>query len=68
MVRNALKRSVFRFRIEARYIAPPIWREIEVPGDQSSWALHVAIQDAIPIASESLGIEVLSLLCSTEPR
>jgi hypothetical protein len=42
-----VKRSVFRFRVELRDIAPPIWREIEVPGDYSFWDLHVAIQDAM---------------------
>ena len=68
MVRKSLKRSVFRFRVELREIAPPIWREKEVPGDYSFWDLHVAIQDAIPMASESLRIPVLSLLCSAEPR
>lgn len=42
-----MKRSVFRFRVELRDIAPPVWREIEVPGDYSFWDLHVAIQDAM---------------------
>ena len=42
-----MKRSVFRFRVELRDIAPSIWREIEVPGDYSFWDLHVAIQDAM---------------------
>lgn len=46
-VENPVKRSVFRFRVELRDIAPPIWREIEVPGDYTFWGLHVAIQDAM---------------------
>lgn len=47
MARKSLKRSVFRFRVELRNIAPPIWREIEVPGSYTFWDLHVAIQDAM---------------------
>lgn len=39
--------SVLRSRVELRDIAPPIWREIEMPGDYSFWDLHVAIQDAM---------------------
>lgn len=56
--------NVFQFRVELRNIAPPIWREIEVPGSYTFWDLHVAIQDAmgwldchlhafLPIDSES---------------
>lgn len=47
MARKSAKNSVFRFRVELRDIAPPIWREIEVPGTCSFWDLHVAIQDAM---------------------
>ena len=39
--------NVFRFRVELRNIAPPIWREIEVPGSYTFWDLHVAVQDAM---------------------
>jgi len=42
-----VSKSIFRFRVELRDIAPPIWREIEVPGNYSFWDLHVAIQDAM---------------------
>jgi len=42
-----VERSVFRFRVELRDIAPPVWREIEVPDNYSFWDLHVAIQDAM---------------------
>lgn len=42
-----MNRSVFRFRVDLRDIKPPVWREIEVPGDYSFWDLHVAIQDAM---------------------
>jgi hypothetical protein len=38
---------VLRFRVTLRGVAPPIWREIEVPSDYSLWDLHVAIQDAM---------------------
>ncbi len=44
---NQLMQHVFRFRIELRGIAPPIWREIDVPSSYSFWDLHVAIQDAM---------------------
>jgi hypothetical protein len=46
-VGSSVIRSVLRFRIELRDIAPAIWREIEVPGGYSFWDLHVAIQDAM---------------------
>lgn len=39
--------NVIQFRVELRNIAPPIWREIEVPGSYTFWDLHVAIQDAM---------------------
>ncbi len=38
---------VLRFRIELQETDPLIWREIEVPGDDTFWDLHVAIQDAM---------------------
>jgi hypothetical protein len=47
MPRKSAINTVFRFRIELQDIAPPIWREIEVPGSYSFWDLHVAIQDAM---------------------
>jgi hypothetical protein len=47
MLRKSANHFVFRFRVELRDIAPPIWREIEVPGSYSFWDLHVAIQDAM---------------------
>ena len=39
--------KVLRFKVELLEISPPIWRQIEVPGDYSFWDLHVAIQDAM---------------------
>jgi hypothetical protein len=39
--------QAYRFRITLRDVAPPIWREIEVPTTYSMWDLHVAIQDAM---------------------
>ncbi len=30
-----------------KYVKPPIWRRIVVPGGYSFWDLHVAIQDAM---------------------
>lgn len=39
--------QAYRFRITLREVAPPIWREIEVPTSHSLWDLHVAIQDAM---------------------
>ena len=39
--------QAYRFRITLREVAPPIWREIEVPTTYSLWDLHVAIQDAM---------------------
>ena len=44
---NTADNATFRFRIELRDIAPPIWRRIDVPGNYSFWDLHVAIQDAM---------------------
>lgn len=38
---------VLRFRIELQETDPLVWREIEVPGDDTFWDLHVAIQDAM---------------------
>lgn len=45
--RMSVGQAVLRFRVELRAIAPPIWREIEVPSNYSFWDLHVAIQDAM---------------------
>ncbi len=44
---SQLAGKVLQFKITLRYIKPPIWRRILVPGDHSFWALHVAIQDAM---------------------
>ena len=38
---------VYQFRITLRHIAPPVWRQIQVPAGYSFWDLHVAIQDAM---------------------
>ncbi|MHB1325844.1 MAG: IS1096 element passenger TnpR family protein [Thermoleophilia bacterium] len=38
---------VFQFKITLRGTKPPVWRRIQVPGEYSFWALHVAIQDAM---------------------
>jgi len=38
---------VLRFWIELQKTDPSVWREIEVPGDDTFWDLHVAIQDAM---------------------
>lgn len=38
---------VLRFRIELQNTDPLVWREIEVPGDDTFWDLHIAIQDAM---------------------
>jgi hypothetical protein len=43
----SVSQAVLRFRVRLRDIAPPIWREIEVPSNYSFWDLHVAIQDAM---------------------
>lgn len=45
---------MLRFRIELQESDPLIWREIEVPGDSTSWDLHVAIQDAMGWLDEYL--------------
>lgn len=47
VVHKSTDDTKFRFRIELRDIAPPIWRQIEVPSNYSFWDLHVAIQDAM---------------------
>jgi len=47
VITESADNSNFRFQIELRDIAPPIWRRIDVPGDYSFWDLHVAIQDAM---------------------
>ena len=39
--------KVYQFKITLRYIEPPIWRRIQVPGTYTFWDLHVAIQDAM---------------------
>ena len=39
--------QAYRFRITLREVAPPVWRQIEVPARYSLWDLHVAIQDAM---------------------
>jgi hypothetical protein len=41
------KSVAYGFRITLRGIAPPVWRQIEVPATYSLWDLHVAIQDAM---------------------
>jgi len=41
------KSVAYGFRITLRGIAPPVWRQIEVPATCSLWDLHVAIQDAM---------------------
>lgn len=38
---------MYQFKITLRYVEPPIWRRIEVPGTYTFWDLHVAIQDAM---------------------
>lgn len=38
--------SVYQFKITLKWVSPPIWRRIQVPGTYSFWDLHVAIQDA----------------------
>jgi len=38
---------ILRFRIELQHTDPLVWRAIEVPGDDTFWDLHVAIQDAM---------------------
>jgi len=43
----ATGRQALRFRITLREVAPPVWREVEVPLRHSLWDLHVAIQDAM---------------------
>lgn len=43
----SVNKEVYQFRIELQDIAPPIWRQIQVPADYSFWDLHVAIQDAM---------------------
>jgi hypothetical protein len=43
----SIGQAVLRFWVGLRDIAPPIWREIEVPSNYSFWDLHVAIQDAM---------------------
>ncbi len=39
--------KVFQFRISLRFIAPEIWRRIQLPYSATFWDLHVAIQDAM---------------------
>jgi len=39
--------GVLKFKVALLDLSPPIWRELEVPGDYSFWDLHVAIQDAM---------------------
>jgi hypothetical protein len=38
--------SVFQFKVTLADIEPSVWRRIQVSGDATFWALHVAIQDA----------------------
>lgn len=38
---------VYQFKVTLKYVRPPIWRRIVVPGSYSFWDLHVAVQDAM---------------------
>lgn len=37
--------SVYQFRIDLTGVKPPVWRRVQVPGNYSFKALHVAIQN-----------------------
>lgn len=39
--------EVYQFKITLKDLLPPVWRQIQVPGDYTFWDLHVAIQDAM---------------------
>jgi len=39
--------TILQFKVELLEMSPPIWRQIQVPGDYTFWDLHVAIQDAM---------------------
>ena len=40
-------KKVFQFKIQLKYVKPPIWRRILVPENYTFWDLHVAVQDSM---------------------
>ncbi len=48
------EQTIYEFKISLRYMKPPIWRRIQVPGNYSFFDLHVAIQDLFQWSDEHL--------------
>jgi len=41
-------REIFVFHVRLAEVTPVIWRRLEIRAEQTFWALHCAIQDAMP--------------------
>lgn len=47
IVKQAKKSEIYQLKITLKYIRPPIWRRIEVPGDVTLDELHLILQAAM---------------------
>jgi len=47
VARRAMKHTAYELHVQLRYIEPPIWRTLEVPGSATLEDVHYAIQYAM---------------------